>query len=64
MVNYTEGDGKMVVMDIGAPVSLVGRDWVERYLRENELGWEKMKTYECKHPFKFGPSKKCVSKEK
>ena len=51
-------------MDIGALVSLVGRDWVERYLRENELGWEKMKTYECNQAFKFGPSKKCVCKVK
>ena len=42
VVNYAEGDGKVVILDIGAPVSLVGKGWVERYLKENELSREQM----------------------
>ena len=44
VVNHVEGSEKEVILDIGAPVSLVGKDWVDRYLKENELSREQMKS--------------------
>ena len=63
LVNYAVGDNQVLVIDIGAPVSLVGKKWVKRYMEENGLDKECMESQECEQLFKFGPSRKYVSKE-
>ena len=37
LVNYTEKGKQMIILDIGAPVSLAGKKWIEQYLKEHEL---------------------------
>ena len=63
MVNYAVGEKRVVVLDIGALVSLVGRKWVEEYLGENEKDIQNLKSQVCEQGFKFGPSKSCMSRE-
>ena len=63
VINYTYKDlGRQVmVLDIGAPVSLAGIPWITQYLAEFGLKIEDMKSVGCRQPFRFGPSKRYVS---
>ena len=40
LVNFTENSKQVMILDIGAPVSLVGKKWIEMYLEEHELRME------------------------
>ena len=51
----------MMILDIGAPVSLVGKSWIEEYLKEHDLEMNDMKIEKCEQVFRFGPSRKYVS---
>ena len=51
----------MIILDIGAPVSVAGVPWMKQYLKEFGLEIENMKNVECGQPFVFGPSKRYVS---
>ena len=51
----------MMILDIGAPVSIVGISWMTQYLEEFGLSIEEMKSVKCQQPFRFGPSKHYVS---
>ena len=63
VINYTYTDlGKQVmILDIGAPVSLSGITWMTQYLKEFDLKIEDLKSFECWQPFRFGPSKRYLS---
>ena len=61
-MNYTEKGKQVMILDLGAPVSLAGKDWMDRYLKEHELEIRDMKVSECYQVFWFGPSKQYVSK--
>ena len=37
LVNYTEKGKQVMILDLGAPISLAGKDWMEHYLRDHEL---------------------------
>merc|ERR1711872_758391 len=62
LVNYTEKGKQVLILDLGAPVSLAGKEWMEQYLRDRELELNEMKMSECHQVFRFGPSKQYVSK--
>ena len=62
LVNYTEKGKQVMILDLGAPVSLAGKEWMEQYLRDHELELNEMKMSECHQVFRFGPSKQYVSK--
>ena len=62
LVNYTEKGKQVMILDLGAPVGLAGKDWMDRYLKEHELEMRDMKMSECYQVFRFGPSKQYVSK--
>ena len=64
VVNYTYTDlgRQMMILDIGAPLSLAGVSWMTQYLEEFGLRIEDMKSVTCNQPFVFGPSKRYVSK--
>ena len=51
-----------MILDLGAPVSLAGKEWMEQYLRDHELELNEMKMSECHQVFRFGPSKQYVRK--
>merc|ERR1712240_298679 len=63
IINYTYTDQgrKMMILDIGAPVSVAGIPWMKQYLEEFDLGIENMKSESCNQPFMFGPSKRYIS---
>ena len=64
MINhmYTEMGRQLMILDIGAPVSIAGVLWMKQYLEEFDLEIEDMKNVSCNQPFVFGPSKRYVSK--
>ena len=49
MINftYTDSGRKLMILDIGAPVSLAGISWMEQYLQEFGLTIEQMNSVEC-----------------
>ena len=62
VINYTYTDlgRQMMILDIGAPVSIAGVSWMKQYLEEFNLEIEDMKSVSCSQPFMFGPSKRYV----
>lgn len=65
MTNYTYTDlgRQMMILDIGAPLSLMGVSWMTQYLEEFDLNIEDMKSVSCNQPFVFGPSSRYLSKK-
>ena len=64
MINYTYTDQgrQMMILDLGAPVSIAGVPWMRQYLAGFGLEIENMKSVSCNQPFVFGPSRRYVSK--
>ena len=64
MINYfyTDLGCQILILDIGAPVSLAGVLWMTQYLKELDLTIKEMKSTKCSQPFRFGPSKRYFSK--
>ena len=62
LVNLTEKGKQVLIWDLGAPVDLAGKEWMEQYLKDHELELNEMKMLECHQIFRFGPSKQYVSK--
>ena len=52
----------MMILDLGAPVSVAGVPWMNKYLAGFGLEIENLKSVSCSQPFVFGPSKRYVSK--
>ena len=63
MINYTYTDmgRQMMILDIGAPISITGVPWMEQYLEEFDLKIQGLKAVRCHQPFVFGPSRRYVS---
>ena len=60
-VIYTDLGRQMMILDIGAPLSMAGVLWIMQYLREFDLTIYEMKTKACDQVFKFGPSRRNIS---
>ena len=56
LVNYAKKGKQVMILDIGAPVSLAGKEWITQYLREHGLEIEDMRKDEFKQMFVFGTS--------
>ena len=54
-INYTYKDSgrQLMILDIGAPVSLAGISWMEQYLQEFGLTIEQMNSVPCNQLFVF-----------
>ena len=50
-------DNGMMLMDVGAPSSLAGKEYLERYLVHAGLEKENLEVLKCQKKFKFGPGK-------
>ena len=63
VINYTYTDmgRQMMILDIGATVSIAGVSWMTQYLREFGRTIEEMKSTKCNQPFVFGPSEQYLS---
>ena len=53
---------QMMILDIGAPVSVAGVTWMTQYLEEFGRSIGELKSTKCLQPFTFGPSQRYVSK--
>ena len=62
MVNYIEKGKQVIILDLGAPVSLAGNEWMDQYLKDHGLEVKDLKSSQCHQIFRFGPSKQYVSK--
>ena len=64
LINYTYKDlgRQMMILDLGAPVSIAGTSGMRQYLAEFDLEIEDLKSVSCNQSFVFGPSKRYVSK--
>ena len=64
VINYTYMDFRrqMMILDLGAPVSIAGVSWMKQYLEEFNLEIEDMKSVSCNQPFVFGSNRRYVSK--
>ena len=62
LVNYTEKGKKIMILYLGAPVSLAGKEWMTQYLGEQGLEIKDLKMQDCYQIFIFGPSRQYVSK--
>ena len=61
LINYTDLGRQIMILDIGAPVSLAGVSWLTQYLKEFGVTVEEMKSTECNQVFKFGLSRRYTS---
>ena len=50
-----------MILDLGAPVSVAGNKWIEKYLQDHGLELEKLNTEKCYQKLTFGPSKQYIS---
>ena len=64
VINYTyiEMGRQMMILDIGAPVSVAGMAWMTQHLKEFGRTIEEFKSTKCLQPFVFGPSRRYMSK--
>ncbi len=62
LVNFTEKGKQVMILDLGAPVSLAGNEWMDQYLKDHGLEVKDLKSSQCNQIFRFGPSKQYVSK--
>ena len=60
--NFEEIDE--MVVDCGAPKTLIGEKYLEKYLQHHKLADYGIEKVSCKQRFKFGPSQVFVSTEK
>ena len=37
LVNYTEKGTQVMILDLGTPMSLAGKEWIDQYLKDPEL---------------------------
>jgi len=51
-----------MILDLGAPVSLAGNEWMDQYLKDHGLEVKDLKSSQCHQVFRFRPSKRYVSK--
>merc|ERR1712002_770444 len=61
-VNFTEKGKQVMILDLGAPVSLAGNGWIKQYLEDHGLELKDLKSSKWHQRFRFGPSKQYISK--
>ena len=53
LVNFTEKGKQVMILDLGAPVSLARKEWIKQYLEDHRAELKDLKSYECHQTFKF-----------
>ena len=56
LMNYTEKGKQVMILDLGAFMSLAGKEWIDQYLKDHELEIGDLKTLDCHQIFSFVPS--------
>merc|ERR1711955_49816 len=60
-VSVTEKSNQVMILDLGASVSVAGNEWIKRYLEDHGLELKNLKTVGCHQKLTFGPSKQYTS---
>ncbi len=63
VVNFTENRKHVMILDLGAPVSVAGTEWMNKYLKDHNLKLDNLEVHKCYQIFTFGPSRQYISKE-
>ena len=53
LINFTEKGKQVMILDLGAPVSIAGEEWIKQYLENHGVELRDLKSYECHQTFKF-----------
>ena len=53
----------MMILDLGVPCSLFGKEWMTKFMEENKINEEDIEQAECNKKFWFGPGKIYVVKK-
>merc|ERR1712115_141606 len=61
LVNFTEKAKQVMILDLGAPVSVAGNEWMNQYLKDHGLELKDLKSSKCHQIFRFRPSKQYMS---
>ena len=59
-MNYAGKGKQIMILDIRAPVSLTGMEWMTQYLKEYNLEINDLKTSDCHELFRFGPNRQYI----
>ena len=51
----------MMILGLGAPCSLFGKDWMDKWLEVNGMSKDDMENVECNKKFRFGPGRTYMS---
>ena len=51
LVNFTEKGKQVMILDLGAPVSLAGNEWMDQYLKDHGLEVKDLKSSQCHQVF-------------
>ena len=62
-VRYLKKEKNEMVIDSGAPLATAGEDWLEEYIKENEIDREELVRSKSDQKFRFGPSQVYTTKE-
>jgi len=60
-VSFTEKSNQVMILDLGAPVSLARNGWIKHYLEGHGLELKNLKSVRCHQKHTFGPSKQYIS---
>merc|ERR1712082_499914 len=60
----SEQNNQIMILDLGAPVSVSGRKWMEEYLERHGMTLQELNQVRCYQKMTFGPSRQYISRLK
>merc|ERR1712240_750132 len=60
----SEQHNQIMILDLGAPVSVSGRKWIEEYLKRHGMTLQDLIQVRCYQKLTFGPSRQYISRLK
>merc|ERR1712243_111404 len=63
-VKGSKQSNQIMILDLGAPVSVSGKKWMEEYLEKHGMKLQELNTVRCYQKMTFGPSRQYISRLK
>ena len=63
-VKGSEQSNQIMILDLGAPVSVSGKKWMEEYLEKHGMELQELNKVRCYQKMTFGPSRQYISRLK
>merc|ERR1712240_434197 len=63
-VKGSEQSNQIMILDLGAPVSVSGKKWMEEYLEKHGMKLQELNKVRCYQKMTFGPSRQYISRLK